>query len=84
MPEAPGEADLELISWWLSNEDQFAAHWILALRELLNPWLEGERSLNYPACYALLGALSAAEGSVMKSTDRAVLARLVADRKGGT
>ena len=81
-PGAPGEGDFELISWWVSNEDSFAAHWIMALRELLDPWLEGERSLNYPACYALLGALSAAGGNVMRSTDRAVFARLIAERKG--
>jgi transcriptional regulator with XRE-family HTH domain len=57
-PQLRSGADSGLFTWFLSRDEKFTVAWISALEQLLSPWIEGLRQLDYPACYRLLEELA--------------------------
>ena len=69
--------DADLVEWWFEQDVVFAASWIAALRALLQPWIDGNRKLDYPAVYRLLQRYQRCGGDLMKDHDQAAFAKVI-------
>jgi hypothetical protein len=70
-PTEPTLEDTDLYRWLTSKDDAFATAWLTALEHLLSPWLEGERRLDYEACYDFLEASRRTNGRMFERARRA-------------
>ena len=76
-PELFGEGDADLFGWYWSQDAKFTLAWITALDQLLSPWIEGRRRLDYAACYGFLEKLSGSERALFCRAKRGGALRVV-------
>jgi hypothetical protein len=79
-PQRLTETHSDLLSWYLSQDERFTAEWIRAVSELLKPWIEGRRQLDYTACYSLLERLRESQGALLRRAKRGGALRGVGGR----
>jgi len=68
--------DAEFVHWWMSEDDGFAAAWIDALSRLLRPWLDGQRALDYAACYRFLAHVYERSRGLIRGAEHEAFAKV--------